>query len=235
MLQFTDIAFSYPDASKKLISHFSLDIEDGQVVALLGQNGTGKSTLLKIASGELIPQEGIIQIAHKPLSQYTIAQKAQNWITLSQRVDQSLFMDLSIQENLELWKARFRLCGTIEELWVKLSLPEKMNPMLFQSIRTLSGGEQQLFLSALVFLATPKMLFLDEHTSQLDPHMSSMVMQNLMKNIKKHHVTTLMITHDLSDALQYADRIVILRHNQPYIEFQKNHTLSMDQLKDALL
>jgi putative tryptophan/tyrosine transport system ATP-binding protein len=234
-LQFQNVSYRYPMSQRPIINNLNLNIEKGEVVAILGQNGTGKSTLFKLALADLSPSHGHVLFQGQAVSSYPPQVRASKIISLTQRVDQSLFMDLSVSENLDLWRYRFHLALSNEDLLRSLSFKERLEELKSHTVRSLSGGEQQLLLSALIFAASPALLFLDEHTSQLDPHISEAIMTDLLLKAKKHHTTVLMITHDLQDALNYADRIIILRYKKPHVEYAKNAHTTLSELKEALL
>jgi len=235
ILEFKKLAFCYPHSQRALFDDFNLSICSGEVVALLGQNGTGKSTLFQLALTDLNPNYGRVWFQGRMITTYTEQERAAKIISLTQRIDQSLFMALTVSENIQLWCYRFGITLSIEAFINTLSFQDRLLPLLYHKVEMLSGGEQQLLLSALIFAAPPDLLFLDEHTSQLDPHMSEAIMKDLLQKARAHKTTIFMITHDLQEALTYADRIVILRYNQPHIEYTVSEHMTLGDLKSALL
>jgi len=235
ILEFKSLSFHYPLSQREIISDFNLSIESGEVVAILGQNGTGKSTLFKLALSEFAPTYGNIRFNKRPVRSYTEQERASQIISLTQRVDHSLFMNLTVAENIDLWRYRFGIALSTESLVRTLSFQDRLVELLHHSVQSLSGGEQQLLLSALIFAASPSLLFLDEHTSQLDPHISETIMKDLLEKSRIHKTTVVMITHDLQDALTYADRIVILRYKKPHLEYALTEHTTLEDLKSALL
>jgi ABC-type uncharacterized transport system ATPase component len=234
LMRFDRISFRYPHSERAIISDFSLSLQPGEIVAILGQNGTGKSTLFKLALNDLPLSKGSVFFKDRSISSYTKKEFFQNIISVNQRIDRSLFVDLTLQENLRIWKYRFEISTPLQEYMEALLCYEHLKDSMNQRVSHLSGGEQQIFLSSLIFSLSPSLLFLDEHTSQLDLHNSKTIMSDMLKYARQNHTAIMMITHNLQDALIYSDRMIIMRYDAPPLEYISTQT-TLEAIKSALL
>lgn len=216
---------------QRILADIHLTIKAGEMVMLLGSNGSGKSSLLKIIDRRYPLQQGQCLIDGLPLPRYTAKNLAHTVISLTQNPLDSLFAHLTVKENIQLASQHTALPGDISEHLATF------NPKLVQHMHTLagqlSGGEQQALTLALACLAQPKILLLDEHTSALDPHTAEHLMQLTEKTIKARGITCLMTTHHLEHAQRYGDRLIALQHGhiiRDYSAHQKAQ-LSLAQMQ----
>jgi putative tryptophan/tyrosine transport system ATP-binding protein len=208
---------------RTLLKNINLKIDQPEFIALLGHNGSGKSTLLKILTGQYILTSG---------SRYCSFRKHELSI-MTQQPDDSLFPELTVRENIQLWIQRSintkRL--SVEDVLKKSPRGERLSEFLDTEVSQLSGGEKQLFLLGLILAVPPKILFLDENTSNLDIQAAQEVMNHSVELIKEYKIPTIMITHDLNAATQYADRFVVLKEGAILADFQNNNSITADEIK----
>ena len=236
LLKAENISFKVPERDVPILFPMSLSIFPKEFVVLLGHNGSGKSTLIKLLTGERASNTGSISIDQKPLQKIAAKAKARNIITLTQRPEQRLFMDLTLSENITLWESRFPSEEQLDkEQILKLTgKKERFMKLLDQPVGLLSGGEKQVFLLALALAHPPHILFLDEHTSSLDPKASEDVMSQTARAIEDYHITTVMVTHSLEDAVKYGDRIIILKDGHVVHDKKKTPNLSITKLRNMM-
>lgn len=217
---------------QQILSNINLEIQSGEMVILLGSNGSGKSSLLKLIDRRYSLQKGSLTLDNIFIEKYHPKKLAQTIITLTQNPLDSLFPKLTVKENglLACHRAE-KNHHSFEEHLIQF------NPKLISHLNTLSGnlsgGEQQALVLALACLAKPKILLLDEHTSALDPHTAENLMQLTQAMIKRYGITCIMSTHQLEHALQYGDRLLALQNGkiiQDYNEKEKRK-LSLEQIR----
>lgn len=230
------IKFKVKERSEPIIFETNLNIAKGEFVVIVGANGSGKSTLTKILAGYLKPTSGKVFLDQTEISKIAQAQKASTLITITQKAEDRLFSELTLEENIALWESRFssheRL--TSREVLELTGLLKRFLPLLSQPIGKFSGGEKQIILLALSIAHPPKILFLDEHTANLDPKAYKEVMKKTAEVIEKHEITSVMITHNLEDAVNYGKRLIVLDKGQVVLDYIKPLDFSMAELKKLL-
>lgn len=201
--------------SQTILSAINLTVAEAQMVMCLGSNGSGKSSLLKLIDRRYPLQKGECHLASIPLRRYSAKDLARAVITLTQNPLDSLFAQLTVEENAKL--AGHRATGRLTQEALLEHL-YAFNPKLVNHLDTLagqlSGGEQQALALALACLAKPKLLLLDEHTSALDPHTADHLMQLTALTVKAQGMTCLISTHHVEHALRYGDRLIALKQGR---------------------
>ncbi|MEY3196796.1 MAG: hypothetical protein RLZZ59_162 [Pseudomonadota bacterium] len=232
LLEAKDISFFVSEREFPILSKTSLSIFPGEFVVLLGHNGSGKSTLIKLLTGERGHKTGSVYIDQILLEDIPAERKTQNIITLTQRPEQRLFVDLTIEENIILWESRFPTEDRIstDKILELTGKKDRLMKSLHQPVNILSGGEKQVLLLALSLAHPPHILFLDEHTSSLDPKASDEIMKQTAKAIEDHRITTVMVTHQLEDAVKYGHRIIVLKEGCVVQDFKKPKDLTISKL-----
>jgi len=191
-----------------VLDNISFDIEEGNIVGLVGPNGAGKTTLLESIEGLRKIQKGTITVLDKSVE--TDYKNIQKRIGIQlQRT--SLIGDLTLKETLRLYTALYRVKNNTKELLNKVDLAEFAN----KKVKHLSGGQYQRFNLCLAILNVPKILFLDEPTTGLDP-IARKKLWSIINELKQQNVTILITTHYLEEAQKICDEIIIL-HNHKII------------------
>lgn len=210
MLQVRDITLAYDDLV--LADDMSFSLEAGKTHVIIGPNGTGKSTLLKMLFGDVQPQTGEVLFNNQVLTKANLPQWRKQFGYMPQ--DISLDIGLSVLEVV--------LLGQLNALSLKLgdSLLEEALQALDQigllhlanrDVRTLSGGQCQMILFAQALMRKPDILMLDEPVSALDLHFQQVMLDHLDQQTKQKGWVSLMILHDLNLAAQYADNLLVLK------------------------
>ncbi|MCI5941129.1 MAG: ATP-binding cassette domain-containing protein [Ligilactobacillus animalis] len=193
-------------AKRQVITDLSLTIPEQTILAILGPSGSGKTTLLNAIAG-LLPHSGEISLNGEPVTpkQATLALVPQDYGLLPwKRVRQNIELGAKLKgQKLDAKKVQ-QLCATLELTDVLTRYPSQ-----------LSGGQKQRVALARAFALTPDLLLLDEAFSALDTVIKRRAQQLFLAQWQQSPVTTLMVTHDLKEALQLSDQILILTKAQP--------------------
>jgi putative ABC transport system ATP-binding protein len=205
--------------AKKALKNLSLTIEEGDFVTVIGSNGAGKSTMLNTISGDVIVDSGQIIIDGQKVTKKPVYLRTQSVSRVFQDPLQGSCPDLTIAENMALALRRGKSKNL--DLAIKkntfdffkdslkilnLNLEDRINT----KISMLSGGQRQAISLLMSTLSPLKILLLDEHTAALDPKTAHFIMELTDKIVRERKITTLMVTHSLSQALQYGNRTVML-------------------------
>ncbi|MCC8368929.1 MAG: ATP-binding cassette domain-containing protein [Rickettsia endosymbiont of Oxypoda opaca] len=230
------IEFKVKERNEPILAKTTLSISKGEFVVILGHNGSGKSTLTKILAGYMQPTSGLIFLDQMQIDKIPATKKALMLVTITQKAEDRLFSELTLEENITLWESRFpkkqRL--TNEKMLELTGNPKRFLALLKQPLSAFSGGEKQTILLALAIAHPPKILFLDEHTASLDPKASKEVMDRTAKIIEEHKITSLMITHNLEDAVNYGKRLIVVENGYIITDFTKPANFSLQELKERL-
>ena len=200
-----------------------LELEQGDFTTVIGSNGAGKSTLLNAISGTFMIDEGDIELLDKRLNRMPAFQRAQYISRVFQDPQMGTARDLTIEENLAVAYKRgqkkslgLAITNDMRDLFrEKLA---KLNMGLEDRLKvrasSLSGGQRQVLTLLMAVLQTPELLLLDEHTAALDPRASTMVLALTEELVEEDRISTLMITHNMEDAVRYGNRLIMLHQGQ---------------------
>ncbi|WP_083773062.1 ABC transporter ATP-binding protein [Synechococcus sp. RS9916] len=199
----SNVSFAYPNSQKTTISNISLFIQKGEIVGFVGKSGQGKSTLINILMGLLIPTSGSIYIDSELISipndpNFNVSSR---WMKNISHVSQNIFIfdstlssNISLEEDSSICLQNLRECATaacIDDFI--MSLPDQYSSMVGQSGAKLSGGQKQRIGIARALYQNPSVLVLDEATSALDPDTESRIIRNIINFNKK--MTIIMVSH----------------------------------------
>ncbi|WP_243093732.1 ABC transporter ATP-binding protein [Thermus thalpophilus] len=189
----------------------ALEVQAGEVLALLGPSGSGKSTLLKLIAGLLPPDRGLVRLG--PLDLTPLPPEKRGVGFLFQ--DYALFPHLSVAENIAfpLVEARWPKARREERVQELLSRME-LSPHARKRPEALSGGEKQRVALARALAARPRLLLLDEPLGALDLRLREELLFFLRKTLREEGVTTLLVTHDQKEAFLLAARVAVLREGK---------------------
>ncbi len=208
---------------KRMFSRLNLSILRGEFVTVIGSNGAGKSTLLNIIAGALMPDCGQISIDGRDVTALSEHKRA----GLVGRVFQDPLLgtspNMTIEENLSLaynrsqnvslaWGLNPRLRGSFREVLTELQLG--LEARLDTKVKFLSGGQRQALTLLMATLTRPKILLLDEHAAALDPRTAEKLNSLTSKIIAEHDITTAMVTHNMENAIQMGNRLIMLHEGK---------------------
>ena len=204
---------------KNILKNINLKINDGDFITLLGTNGAGKSTLLNIINGSIFPTSGKIILKERDLTNLSEVKRAKCIAQVFQDPKMGTAPRMTVAENLLLATKRGQQRGLhlrgldrhLEEFKRETAqLPNGLNKRLNTFVGNLSGGQRQTLSFLMATIKKPELLLLDEHTAALDPNTSRQLLELTNKVVKKEHLTCIMITHQLKDAIKYGNRTIIL-------------------------
>jgi putative ABC transport system ATP-binding protein len=201
----------------------TLTLERGSFLIIIGTNGSGKSTLLNAVAGTFLVDTGRITLANQNITRHTEHRRAR----LIGRVFQNPFSgtapSMTIAENLALAARRGQPRGLGWALNPKLrqqirdrirSLNMGLEDRIDNAIGSLSGGQRQALTLLMASWLKPGLLLLDEHTAALDPKSADQVIRLTHEIIQRDHLTTLMVTHSMQQAVHLGDRIIMMHRGQ---------------------
>ena len=204
---------------KVALDNLSITINDGDFITVIGGNGAGKSTMLNAICGTIIPDEGTITLDDKDITKLAESKKAKYLGRVFQDPMMGTCADMSVEENLALairrgkrrtlkWgmpkKDREDFVSSLEKL--DLGLEERLS----SKVGLLSGGQRQAITLLMATLNRPELLLLDEHTAALDPKTAEKVLKLTKQVVEDDNITTLMITHNMQDAITYGNRLIMM-------------------------
>ncbi|HBC32645.1 MAG TPA: ABC transporter ATP-binding protein, partial [Clostridiales bacterium] len=207
------------DYELKIFNNFNIHINKGECTAILGANGCGKSTLFNIISGALMQEKGIITLNDKNINNLKENERAQFIGRVHQNPSAGVSPSLTILENISLSDKKcqkFTLRKLIRKnktdgyKEILRTLDLGLETKLDTEVKYLSGGQRQSLSLLMATMNKPELLLLDEHTAALDPKTSRLVMEKTQELIRTQNITTMMISHNVRDAVKYSDRIIML-------------------------
>ena len=206
-LECKDVGYTYHslNGETKALEHISFDVEEGEFVAVVGPSGCGKTTLLSLLCRQLVQTEGEILFRKKPLMEHVDFHigymPQQDQLFEWRNIYGNIILGLEIQKKL-----------TEEHTAYVRKLMEEYGLWEFRHVRPgqLSGGMRQRAALIRTLVLKPSLLLLDEPFSALDYQTRLAVADDIYQIIKKEHKTAILVTHDLSEAVSMADRVLIL-------------------------
>lgn len=203
---------------KVALDNFSLEVAPGDFITILGSNGAGKSTLFNAILGNFITDEGNIILDGQDITFEKDYKRALNISCLYQNPLRGTAPNMTIEENLALAYTRkasksfFAVnkkdTAVFREALAQLDLG--LEDRMKTKMGLLSGGQRQAASLLMAALAQPKLLLLDEHTAALDPSAAQKVLKITRDIVARDNITTLMITHDMKNALSYGNRTIMM-------------------------
>ena len=228
---------------KLALDNFSITINEGDFITVIGGNGAGKSTLMNAIAGVWKVDEGRIIIDGEDVTSLPEHKRAKFLGRVFQDPMLGTAATMEIQENLALAKrrglARTLKIGIhkdeIKEYKEMLKILELgLEDRMTTKVGLLSGGQRQALTLLMATLKKPKLLLLDEHTAALDPKTAAKVLEITDKIVNRDNLTTLMITHNMKDAIAHGNRLIMLNEGKIVLDIsgeeKKNLTVS-DLLK----
>jgi len=237
LLELENIFLEIPKCDAPILNRINYTVYAGDFIVILGSNGSGKSSLLKLIDGRYSATAGQIVLDGKLLRNYSSKKSSRAIKTLTQNCHDALFISMTVLENYLLVKQQyepklFSLQNKRERKFFQEYLAQfnvKLSDKMDQVVANLSGGEKQALALALIMLYPPRILLLDEHTSALDPSSAENLMRLTDKMIKQQHMTCLLTTHDLAIAEQYGNRIVALKNGRVHQQIEREEKIQANQ------
>ena len=224
------------DEEKIILNDVSLDIYEHDFITILGGNGAGKSTLFNSIAGTLPLTSGSIRIMGEDVTHFSPEKRAKYLSRVFQDPKMGTAPRMTVAENLLIAKFRGekrglfprRLSAYKEEFQATIEkVGNGLEKHLDTPIEFLSGGQRQALSLLMATLKRPELLLLDEHTAALDPKTSVALMELTNDFINKDHLTALMITHHMEDALKYGNRLIVMKEGRIIQDLNKDEKAKM--------
>ena len=214
---------------KRAINGLNLTLEDGDFVTIIGGNGAGKSTTLNLIAGAIPADQGTIRLDGVDLTRLPEHKRAKYLGRVFQDPMMGTAATMGIEENLALAKRR----GKVRTLRTGITRAEReeyrellktlglgQEDRMTSKVGLLSGGQRQALTLLMATIIRPKLLLLDEHTAALDPKTAAKVLQATDRIIERDHLTTLMITHNMRDAIVHGNRLIMMHEGRVILDIR---------------
>ena len=214
------------------VKNVSFEVGDGEIVALIGANGAGKSTILKTVSGLMHPRTGTITFCDQNIT-HTEAYKLLRTGLAHVPEGRRIFLQMSVQENLEMG-AYINKTLDPKDLEMVFNYFPRLKERRRQVAGTLSGGEQQMLAMSRALMSHPKLMMLDEPSMGLAPIIVDQVF-GIIKELHKSGTTILLVEQNARKALQIADRAYVLETGSITLEGTGAELAKSDEVRKAYL
>ncbi|MDY4889778.1 MAG: ATP-binding cassette domain-containing protein [Sphaerochaetaceae bacterium] len=205
---------------KMAINDLSLNVEEGEIVCVIGSNGSGKSTLFNLVSGSYPLTSGKIILNGNDVTNSPEYKRAFTIGRIFQDPTKGTAANMSIEDNMITASRKGMRGFTISltdkkrEEFRKLLQPIGLQDRLKDNVGLLSGGQRQALTLLMTVLSNPKVILLDEHTAALDPGNAATVMALTQKYISAYKLTAVMVTHNMQFAIEYGTRLIMMDEGQ---------------------
>ncbi len=226
---------------KVALNGLNLTLEDGDFVTVIGGNGAGKSTMLNAVAGVYPTDEGCILIDGQDVTRLPEHKRAKFIGRVFQDPMMGTAASMGIEENLALafrrgkhrglnWGITAKERARYKELLTELGLG--LENRLTSKVGLLSGGQRQALTLLMATLQKPKLLLLDEHTAALDPKTAATVLDTTERIVQRNQLTTLMITHNMRDAIAHGNRLIMMYEGRVAIDVagEAKQSLTVEKL-----
>ena len=214
---------------KRALDNLSLNVPKSDFITIIGSNGAGKTTLLNAIAGTITPDEGQLIVHGQDVTRWPDFKMARYISRVFQSPTMGTAGEMTIEENLCMAELRGKkrglkwgVTGNRRTRYRKILkvLDLGLEDRLKQSVGMLSGGQRQSLTLLMTTLALPRVLLLDEHTAALDPRTAAKVMDLTDSMVRENKLTTLMVTHNMNQALKYGNRMVMLHQGKVQLDIQ---------------
>lgn len=210
-IEIKGLQYQYKSAKETTIKDFTLNIEHGEIISILGESGSGKSTILRLIAGLETPKAGSIKINGKTIfdnHHFTLPEKRGVGMVFQ---DYALFPHMTVEKNIKYGlrkMSRNEKQQRLNEMLELVNLTDYKNRYPYE----LSGGQQQRVALARALAPAPSLLIFDEPFSNLDANLQVKIREELRMILKQTKITSIFVTHDQADARALADRIVYIEN-----------------------
>lgn len=246
MLKLEHIGMTFNEGTldeKQALKDVNLQLNEGEFVTVIGGNGAGKSTLMNVISGSLIADVGHVEINGKRVETLPEYKRSRMIGRVFQDPMAGTAPSMTIEENLAIAYSRNKLRSLVpgvnkkrQEIFMdylktlNLGLDKRLNA----KVGLLSGGERQALSLLMATFTEPSILLLDEHTAALDPARAELITDLTTEIVEKFKLTTLMVTHNMQQALDMGDRLIMMDAGQVIFDVngEEKQNLTIKDLLD---
>lgn len=222
------------------INNINLKINEGDFITVIGSNGAGKSTLFNLIAGTIIPSSGSIALNDRDITNEPEFKRAKYIGRIFQNPLLGTASNMSLEDNMMIthkkgfkWlkrslNNRMREYFRSELVQLKMGLEERMK----ENLAMFSGGQRQALTLLMMVLSKPDLILLDEHTAALDPKNAEIVLELTNKFIKEYKLTSMMITHNMSHAIEFGNRLLMMDKGEIIyqVEGEEKKALTVEKL-----
>lgn len=212
-----------------VLKGIELELAEDDFISIIGGNGAGKSTFLNSIAGSFLVDDGTILLEGEEITEKPASKRAKDISRVFQDTRMGTASRLTIEENLAIAMKRGQKRGLgsgIKEKERKLFKEELkklqlgLEDRLKMDVGLLSGGQRQALTLLMATIVTPKLLLLDEHTAALDPKTSQMVTELTQQLVDEKRIPSLMITHNMQDAIDQGNRLIMLHEGKIVVDIR---------------
>ncbi len=246
MLKVTNLSKKFLEGTNNevvALKGIDFSMNRGDFLTVIGSNGAGKTTFLNLIAGSLFPSTGRVEIAGEDVTNYSEHERAAYIGRVFQEPGKGTAPGMTVAQNLSLALKKSNrglrkgVTPKRKELFYEelsklgLGLEERLD----EKVRHLSGGQRQGVAVLMSTLTTPKLLLLDEHTASLDPKNASKIIEITRKLVKEKELTTIMVTHDMKQALDLGNRLTMLHRGEVIYDVngERKKELTIDDLLES--
>ncbi|MDS0476953.1 ABC transporter ATP-binding protein [Natrinema sp. 1APR25-10V2] len=231
MLKVDLISSSYDDV--QVLWDVSLDVEEGELVTLIGNNGAGKTTTLRNIMGWLTPTEGDIQFKGRSIIGTPVDKRAELGLKIAPE-DEGVFPDMSVIDNLKLGAYGASKDTKEDRLSRVFDLFPRLEERQGQYASTLSGGERQMLNISIALMQDPDLLLIDEPSIGLAPMLATELLEEI-ESINDQGTTIMLVEQNVNKALEIADRAYIIENGRITSEGDADTILNSDEIMKAYM
>ncbi len=211
MIEFRDVSFSYED--KRVLEDISFKISKDEKVVLLGNNGSGKSTILRLLAGLYFPKKGEYLMDGVKISKKSVGKEFRKRVGILFQDPQSMIFNPTVYDEIAFSLREFDF-EDVDKRVTKIAKEFGLTELLNKNPLNLSGGEKQKVILASILVYEPQILFLDEPTASMDPRTTGWFIDMMLELDK----SVVIATHDLSLAYEVSDRAIVIndKHKKIY-------------------
>jgi putative ABC transport system ATP-binding protein len=222
------------------INTINLRIKEGDFITVIGSNGAGKSTLFNLIAGTITPSQGSIALNGRDITREPEYKRARYIGRIFQNPLLGTASNMSLEDNMMItykkgfkWlrrslNNRMRDYFRSELVQLKMGLEERMK----ENLAMFSGGQRQALTLLMMVLSKPDLILLDEHTAALDPTNAQIVLELTHKFIREYNLTSMMITHNMSHAIEFGNRLLMMDKGEIIfdVEGEEKQALTVEKL-----
>ncbi|HEX3030793.1 MAG TPA: ATP-binding cassette domain-containing protein [Bacillota bacterium] len=233
MIKLTNVYKTFfPGTSNEVLAlnNINLHLKEGDFVTIIGSNGAGKSTFLKAVAGIEMIDTGRIELAGRDVTGLPEYKRAKDIGRIDQDPLASTVAEMTIEENMAMAYKRGQTRGLLRAITPSretifrealTAIGMGLENRLRVPVRTLSGGQRQALSLVMATIAQPKLLLLDEHTAALDPKTAKQIMDITSQVVAARRLTTLMITHNMDQAIKFGNRLIMMHRGQIILDIDE--------------
>jgi len=224
------------------ISGINLKVREGDFITVIGSNGAGKSTLFNLIAGSITPTTGTISLNDRNITRDPEYKRAKYIGRIFQNPLLGTASNMSLEDNMMItyrkgfkWLRRslnhkMRESFRAELVQLRMGLEDRMK----ENLALFSGGQRQALTLLMMVLSRPELILLDEHTAALDPKNAQIVLELTNKFIADYKLTAMMITHNMSHAIEYGNRLLMMDKGEIIFEAhgEEKQELTVEKLID---